>query len=129
MDFQRLLRSLRPAPARSKAEVTLDDEIASDCGRWGRLCAWPGALAMQRGGIDVGSVRPGAAMARLAPRPVLVVVDTVLAADRELQRATWEAARSPKELYEVPGALHGHYLELDPRYGEVLLAFLERSLP
>ena len=28
MSFQRLLRSLRPAAVRSKAEVTLDDEIA-----------------------------------------------------------------------------------------------------
>ena len=28
MSFQRLLRSLRPATVRSKAEVTLDDEIA-----------------------------------------------------------------------------------------------------
>ncbi len=28
MSFQRLLRSLRPAPARTRTEVTLDDEIA-----------------------------------------------------------------------------------------------------
>ncbi len=111
------------------AYPTLDDEIASDCGRWGALCAWPGALAVRRGGIDVAAVRPEAAIGRVAPRPVLVVTDTLLEADRVLQRRNFDAAGAPKELYEVPGALHGRYLELDPHYGDVVLAFLARSFP
>lgn len=107
---------------------TLDDEIASDCGRWGALCAWPGALAMKRGGIDVAAVRPIDALPEVRA-PVLIVVDTLLADDRAQQRRCFDGARMPKELYEVPGALHGHYAELDPRYGDTVLGFLERSLP
>lgn len=108
---------------------TLYDEMLSDCGHWSHSCAWPGALATKRAGVDVDAVRPIDAIARIAPRPVLVVTDTVIPLDHAMQRSNYDAAHSPKELYEVGGAVHGDYAALDPTgYPAAVLGFLDRWL-
>jgi len=69
-------------------------------------------LAELRGGFDLDDLRPVEVMAKLSPRPVLLVhagADQVVPA-AEGER-NFEAARKPKELVLVAGAAHGDTIE------------------
>ncbi|MDI3341767.1 MAG: alpha/beta fold hydrolase [Sphaerobacter sp.] len=64
-------------------------------------------IAEQRAGVTIDTVRPGDVVARLSPRPLLIIHGT---ADPVVPVAHSErlfaAAREPKELWLVPGAGH-----------------------
>lgn len=108
---------------------TLYEQIHRDTGAWGFVAAKPGQWALERRGIPVDRVRPIDVVCAIAPRPVLVVIDTVTPRDHEDEKSLYEAACAPKELYEVPGALHGHYDALDgPTYRKRILAFFGAHL-
>lgn len=108
---------------------TLYDEIRSDSGPWGFLAAKPAQWALEHRGIPVDRIRPRDGMCSIAPRAVLIAVDTVMPEDHLDQLRNYDAACDPKELYEVPGALHGHYDELDgPTYRRRILAFFGAHL-
>ncbi len=74
------------------------------------------ALSLQmiewRTGIDADALRPAARIARISPRPVLIIQGT---ADQDLSPSNslenYAAARQPKELWLVPGAGHGQTLQ------------------
>ena len=87
------------------------------------------ALGLYLGGLRWDEPRATASVARLAPRPVLMVSGSQ---DRTvppaLSRRVFEAARSPKEWWAIPGAGHGGYLAADPTYGTRIAAFLTRTL-
>jgi pimeloyl-ACP methyl ester carboxylesterase len=108
---------------------TLYEEIRGDSGPWGVIAAKPGQWAIERRGIPVDRIRPKDGVCAIAPRPLLVVIDTVSPLEYEDQKANYDAACAPKELYEVPGAVHGHYDELDgPTYRKRILGFFGAHL-
>jgi len=110
------------------AYSTLYQMILDDSGPWGFVAAKPGQWAFERHGIPVDRIRPKDAVCAIAPRPLLVVIDTVTPIDHEDQKANYDAACAPKELYEVPGAVHGHYAELDADYRKRILGFFGAHL-
>ncbi len=66
-------------------------------------------IADLRAGIDVTGVRPVDVIGEISPRPLLVIHETgdaVVPADNSLRN--YAAARSPKELWLVPGNQHGN---------------------
>ena len=66
-------------------------------------------IADLRAGIDVTAVRPVDVIGRISPRPLLVIHETgdsVVPTDNSLRN--YAAARSPKELWLVPGNQHGN---------------------
>jgi len=66
------------------------------------------AIANSRAGIDVNRVRPMDVISKISPRPLLVIHETgdsVVPVDNSLRN--FAAARSPKELWLVPGKEHG----------------------
>lgn len=108
---------------------SLYEEILGDSGPWGFVAAKPGEWALERRGIPVARIRPRDVVCAIAPRPLLVLVDTATPFDYEDQKANFDAACEPKAFYAVPGAVHGHYDELDgPRYRKLLLDFFARNL-
>jgi fermentation-respiration switch protein FrsA (DUF1100 family) len=73
---------------------------------------------------------PLGAVARIAPRALLIIVPT---GDRLISwrqgLALFEAAGEPKELYIVEGAAHGDSYIADPgAYEDRVLGFLDRHL-
>jgi alpha-beta hydrolase superfamily lysophospholipase len=81
-------------------------------------------------GIDIRLVRPVDVVAQISPRPLLLIHgeqdQTILA---ENSRRLYAAAREPKELYLLPAAGHGGFLQAEPvEYPRRILAFLEKSL-
>lgn len=73
---------------------------------------------------------PIAAVARIAPRPLLIISPCE---DRLIHRAQserlYERAGEPKELYQVEGAAHAEAYAVDPdAYRSRVLGFLERHL-
>ncbi len=66
-------------------------------------------IADLRAGINVTGVRPVDVIAEISPRPLLVIhetADSVVPTDNSLRN--YAAARSPKELWLVPGNQHGN---------------------
>jgi len=108
---------------------TLYEEIRGDSGPWGFVAAKPAQWAIERHGIPVDRIRPKDGVCAIAPRPLLVVVDTATPLDYEDQKSNYDVACAPKELYEVPGAVHGHYDELDgATYRKRILGFFGSHL-
>ena len=87
-------------------------------------------LAQARAGARVDEVEPADAIARVAPRPVLVVHglrDTKVRPDQG--RELYAHAGSPKQAWFVPGAGHVGAFEVDPRgYERRVVGFLEQAL-
>ena len=102
---------------------------------WGGRLGWlraAGALFLLRAsGIDVPAMRTDLAVARLSPRPLLLVHG-----DEEPQklqarmRQLYDAASQPKRLIAVRGAAHGKFLQAPgaDEYGRELLAFFDAAL-
>ena len=65
-------------------------------------------IAEERAGIDVRQARPMDVIARISPRPILIIHGTddfVIPIDNS--QRNFAAAREPKQLWLVPGAKHG----------------------
>jgi uncharacterized protein len=65
-------------------------------------------IAEERAGIDVRQARPMDVIARISPRPILIIhgtEDFVIPVDNS--QRNFAAAREPKQLWLVPGAKHG----------------------
>ena len=113
-----------------EAPTTSIHEFARDeSGRLAFLRA-PVILATLRwAGIHVDAVAPVAAVAKIAPRPLLVVHgsdDRIIPVMRG--RAVYEAAAEPKRLLVIEGGGHGGYESVDPTYPKTLLTFLDGHL-
>lgn len=97
-------------------------------GRYGFLSRLPARSALARGGLNLDDPQPRAAVAAIAPRPVLIIAGTndhtvPIAMGHELHAA----AREPKELFVVEGADHGQYDALArDAYRSKLAAFFGR---
>lgn len=94
---------------------TLEDTIDSDYPSRRPLERYVGVLVHRLGGVHVDEVRPADRLCAIAPRPLLLVFG---AADPglppALRKRMLDAACDPKELWVVPGAGHGHFLEAQP---------------
>ncbi len=109
--------------------TSLEDEMKTNRATHGWL-SWAPALArLRRSGVDVDAVRPIDAIAKISPRPLLMITG-----DRDddtpvpVMRRLFEAAGPPKELWIVPGASHGGYYEAAPaEYEARVVSFLERA--
>jgi dipeptidyl aminopeptidase/acylaminoacyl peptidase len=81
-------------------------------------------------GVEIRSVRPLEAVGQLSPRPLLLIhgeLDSLIPAENSLR--LYAAAREPKELYLLPHAGHGGFLQAAPEdYPRRILAFLEKYI-
>ncbi|HXR75256.1 MAG TPA: alpha/beta hydrolase [Bryobacteraceae bacterium] len=87
-------------------------------------------IADERAGIDVDSVRPMDVIARISPRPVLIIhgLDdyTVPVAN---SKQNFAHAREPKQLWLVPGAKHGKaHSVAKAEYERRVTAFFDAAL-
>jgi pimeloyl-ACP methyl ester carboxylesterase len=102
-----------------------------DLHRYGWLGVSTAMYVYERHGIRAESVSLTGAMPALAPRPALVVAGAQDPFVPESQsREVFDAARSPKELYVVAGALHGQYARIPagPAYLDRIGRFFDESL-
>jgi pimeloyl-ACP methyl ester carboxylesterase len=105
-------------------------ELDSEFSRWGPLTQWPAEIAAWQSGLDFSALRPVDGIAQLSPRPLLVIAGELDATvPPKMARALFDAAREPKELWIVPGAHHGDYLEATSGAAESRLrAFFDAAL-
>ncbi len=91
------------------------------------LVAWFGEI---EAGMDIRMVRPVDDVDEISPRPLLLVhgdQDPTVPVENSL--ALFQAAREPKQLYIVPGASHGGFVEADPQnFEQRLVDFLAAAL-
>jgi dipeptidyl aminopeptidase/acylaminoacyl peptidase len=118
------------AVALAAATTSLRDFARDEAGLLAFVRA-PIAVATLRAlGIDVDAVEPIAAVAKLAPRALLLIQgekDSVVPVARA--RALFAAAAQPKALVVLAAAGHGGYASGDPlAYAETLLSFFDRHL-
>jgi dipeptidyl aminopeptidase/acylaminoacyl peptidase len=94
------------------ASTSLRDGVEQDSRHWGWVALGPALLTLRYYGVHVDEVSVRAALPTLAPRPVLLVEGS---ADPYIPRTEadllYAAARTPKELFVVDGAGHGHYAD------------------
>jgi dipeptidyl aminopeptidase/acylaminoacyl peptidase len=88
------------------------------------------AFVRLRTGTDFGSLKPERVIAKLSPRPLLLIhgdADDIVPfgdAERNLR-----AAGEPKELWRIPGAAHGDTVRADgPLASQRVVAFFEQAL-
>jgi uncharacterized protein len=106
-----------------------DQQTRAEYASAGRLAQWAALRVDRLSGMEVGGPRPIDLVARIAPRPLLIVTGTNdHVVPPAFARALYDAAREPKQLWVVPGAKHGAYGEADPRYAERLREFFLRTL-
>jgi len=79
-------------------------------------------------GIDPAQVSPATDIERISPRPILLIYG-----ENEVERGgaslLYEAAREPKELWIVPNAGHGGYINAAPHeYERRVIAFFDQAL-
>lgn len=96
--------------------------------RW--LFGVPALLARWAGGWRPTAPEPEVAVARFAPRPVLIVGgDGDAIVPPEHAQRLFRAAGAPRELYVVPTAGHGDYAHADPQgYPRRVVEFFARAL-
>lgn len=91
------------------------------------LVVWFGE---RESGVDIGQVSPVDAIGTLGPRAVLLVhgeLDPLIPVENA--RRLYEAASEPKELYLIPNADHGGFLQAQPEeYPQRMIGFFDRHL-
>jgi uncharacterized protein len=110
--------------------TSMEDVLKYDYGKWGRLTQLPARAAMESGGVQFAGPTPLDAIAKVAPRPVLIVQgDQDHDNPPELSRQLFEAAGEPKTWWLVPGAHHGDYAQIDgPGYEQKLVFLFDGAL-
>jgi alpha-beta hydrolase superfamily lysophospholipase len=92
--------------------TSIADQIGYQFRRWGPVTQRPAVAACESNGLAFEELRPVDVVARIAPRPLLLIAgdrDPMIPAS--MTRAVFDAARMPKDLYVVPGGAHGGYAE------------------
>jgi fermentation-respiration switch protein FrsA (DUF1100 family) len=98
--------------------------------KWGVVSEWAARLALRDSGLLDAGFEPTAFIARISPRPVLLIGGT---GDRSVPPSSlqklYDAARDPKSLWVVKGAGHGNYHDVAAeQYTAVLTDFFRRNL-
>jgi dipeptidyl aminopeptidase/acylaminoacyl peptidase len=105
-----------------------ETELRHEYGHRGPLTAWPGTLAARRC-MDLSEMRPIDHVAAIAPRPLLLVAGTSdPIVPPRMSEKLYAVAGEPKELFMVPGAVHGQYAKTSPEaYLNRLAAFFDAA--
>jgi pimeloyl-ACP methyl ester carboxylesterase len=102
-------------------------QCRAEYARWGPIQQIPALLVMRAFGIKSGDLRPIDHVAKLSPRPLLLITgsaDHVVPAT--MARELYAAAGEPKHLYIVEGAGHGDYDRVEPEaFGKKLVQFFD----
>ncbi len=104
-----------------------------------RMCVGPFAapvvkscrrLGAQKLGTDLSNVAPALDVARISPRPILLIQDNLdIVCPRSESNRLYAAAIEPKERWIVPRAPHANAFRVAPReYERRVIDFLNRSL-
>lgn len=112
------------------AATSLADALVRDVSGPAILSYWPAIWAARRAGIDVDGFRPENSIARLSPRPLLIIHGKQdLAAPVQWAMRLDAAAKEPKALWLVDGAGHGQYSQAAGiQYEQEIVAFFSRAL-
>ena len=88
------------------------------------------AIAETRAGVNVDTIRPIDSVARISPRPIMLIhglADTYISPANSVR--LYAAARPPKELWLIPGAAHTDgYGVARSAYVRRVVSFFRRSL-
>lgn len=118
------------ALALAAAIPDVEQQVRWEYRRWGPLSQLPALWAAARGGIELDGPMPIDVIAKLSPRPLLMVVgsdDQIV--PPAMTRELFSAAGEPKKWLTVPGAAHGGYARLAPTvYLEKLVTFFDEAL-
>lgn len=97
--------------------------------RWGLLSQLPTYWALRRSGQTLDML-PKNIIGAIAPRALFILGGTLdEAVPQYMGRQLFAAAGDPKELWIVPGAMHGDYIHVVPQeYPGRLIEFFARSL-
>jgi pimeloyl-ACP methyl ester carboxylesterase len=100
----------------ASAPAHLRRHLSWEYRQFGPLSHWPALWAVQLRGLPLDGPMPVDVIARLSPRPLLVISgDHDSAVPLAMTRELFEAARQPKQLLIVKGADHGDYANHDGR--------------
>jgi dipeptidyl aminopeptidase/acylaminoacyl peptidase len=112
------------------APSSFQDYLEEHDRRWGYLSEWAALLAMQDTGLLDPGFQPMSVIARIAPRPVMLLGGT-RDADVPARMVTklFTAAREPKALWILKDAGHGNYSAIAPvEYARKLTGFFAAGL-
>lgn len=98
---------------------------------WGPITGWPAVWTYRIAGFDDSDQRPIDIIARVSPRPLLIVQGTEDGiVPPEMASELYAAAGPPRELWLVPGAGHGDIMRAEPElWPERLVGFFAQALP
>jgi pimeloyl-ACP methyl ester carboxylesterase len=102
-------------------------QARAEYAKWGPIQQVPAMMVMRLSGIKGGDLRPIDHVAKLSPRPLLLIagsIDDVVPA--AMSRDLYAAAEEPKQLWIIDGASHGDYARLEPeRFPRRLVEFFD----
>jgi uncharacterized protein len=105
-------------------------QLEYEYGAWGPVTALPAVYASRREGLAFDDLRTADVIARIAPRPLLLVQgaeDPVTSPD--MARALFDRAGRPRDIDVIPGARHGLYWKVaGDAYVERLRRFFDGAL-
>ena len=110
--------------------LSLEAEMKHKMRKYGALSWGPTLFVLRQAGVDLARVRPIDRLRAIAPRPLLMIAGT---ADEDtplgIMQQLYASAGPPKELWVVPGAGHGGYLDVAPtEYQARVIGFLDRTI-
>ena len=92
---------------------SLAGEVAYKSQPYGALAAWLARGEFLLRGVDMDHVAPRDAIGRFSPRPLLMIAgDADTDTPPAVFRSVFAAAREPKDLWIIPGAHHGDYVQI-----------------
>jgi pimeloyl-ACP methyl ester carboxylesterase len=109
---------------------TLEDDLIADYPSNRPMERFLGVLVHRLGGVEVDDVRPVDRLCALAPRPLLLIYGSrdPVVPPSQAQRMS-RAACGPTEVWIVPGAGHGRFLESDRgEFARRVVPFLRSAL-
>jgi pimeloyl-ACP methyl ester carboxylesterase len=110
--------------------TTSDAQLRHEFSTWGPITALPALWAARRNGLAIDELRTVEVVAKISPRPLLVISGTAdWPVPLEMERTVFDAAKDPKEFLAVPGAPHGGYAAaMGDAYFARVVAFFTRTL-
>ena len=92
---------------------SLAGEVAYKSQPYGTLAAWLAHGEFLLRGVDIDHVTPRDVIGRFSPRPLLMIAgDADTDTPPAVFRSVFEAASAPKDLWIIPGAHHGDYVQI-----------------
>ncbi|MCX6109908.1 MAG: alpha/beta fold hydrolase [Proteobacteria bacterium] len=109
---------------------SLAGEVAYKSQHYGALAAWLVRGEFLLRGVDMDHVTPLDSIGRFSPRPLLMIAgDADTDTPPAVFRSVFAAAREPKDLWIIPGAHHGDYVQIaGDRYLKRVVGFFSDHL-